>query len=144
MWTTIGLNIYSMIKQFSFSSTFVERFLEPVRDFVFRFVSNTFKCLSTEGWLNRPGTSTQWNTMQSWQRGCLHFLLRESAKYTVVYSFLCKETIFEFAYICIISRRGNKELIKVLTLMLRGTGQRGEWRGIEFFCWTSFNIFWFL
>ena len=65
MWTTIGLNIYSMIKQFSFSSTFVERFLEPVRDFVFRFVSNTFKCLSTEGWLNRPGTSTQWNTMQS-------------------------------------------------------------------------------
>lgn len=62
-------------------------------------------------------------------------LLRESAEYTVSYYSLCKKTIFEFVYICIISGRISKELIKVLVYVLRGTGQSGKWRGMEFlFC----------
>lgn len=135
--TTIRLNIYSIVKLFSFFSTFVERFLGLVGDLVFHFVSNTFKCLSTEGWLNKSGTSTQWNTMQSRQRTrrlSAFSLLLESAKYTAVYYFLCKKALFEFAYICIISGRVNREQIKVLMYVLRGTGQRGEWTGMEFFC----------
>lgn len=55
-------------------------------------------------------------------------LLSQSARHAVVYYFFCKKTLylclFTFAYICIISRRVNKRLIKVL--MLRGTGQMGE------------------
>lgn len=62
-------------------------------------------------------------------------LLRESAKYTVMYYSLCKKTIYEFVYICIISGRINKELIKVLMCMFRGAGQSRKWRGMEFlFC----------
>lgn len=94
--TTIRSDIYSRGKLFSFFSNFVERFLGLVGDLVFNFVSNTFKCLSTEGWLNKSGTSTQWNARQSRQRtrrlSALSLLL-ESAKYTAVYYFLCKKAL---------------------------------------------------